>query len=569
MQLKKIKTLLTNAEQKKALWIIALIILMAIAEMLSVLSIAPFLSALSNPEALLNSPALATIFQQIGITNKNDAIYAIGLATIATVILSSLFKASTLHIVGRFVHFLRQSIGTRLLENYLKQPYEFFLHHAPPELAKNILSEVEQIIFDLLQPLANLIAHGTVAIAITILIFSYDPKIALCTVAGISLMYTFIYKVARNRLSEIGAARRQADSTRYKKCVEVLHGIKDVKINNAAQSYLDEFSKSSRTYSRHFATAETLSQAPLYIVEAAGYSGLILIALFLIWKNQDASTIFPALGLYGFSAYRLLPAAQIMYRGFARLQFSSAALEHIYQDLKLESDSILTNKPPIIIKNKIRLENISYAYPSNPLNKIIDSLSITITANSSLAIIGRSGSGKSTLMDLMLGLLVPQHGRIYIDDTPLSNENIANWQQTIGYVPQHVHIADDTIIGNIAFGYEPDLIDMSAVEAAAKAAHIHEFVSTECQLGYQTVIGDNGIRLSGGQRQRIGIARALYRNPQILFMDEATSSLDQSTEKSINETIRQLSSTKTIILITHRALPPSLFDQIITLPAQN
>ena len=551
--LNKVWSLFLPAERRKAVVMLLLVVLMAVAETLGVLSIMPFLSVLGRPEVVQENAWLFAVYQRLGFENTRSFIVALGLVSMAVVVCASLFKTVTLHLIGRFVHMQRHSLSARLLSTYLHQPYEFFLSRNPSVLAKNILSEVDQLIFDLIQPLSQLIAQGLVVLAMVLLIVAYDPKMAFAIVLAVSMLYGLIYWLVRKRLARTGSERQGANAGRYQACNEALSGIKDVKVTHAAEAYLTTFSRHSREFSRHSATAETLSYSPLYIVEAAGYSGLILIALFLLMRSNDVAHVLPALGLYGFAAYRLLPAVQIMYRGFARLRFSAAALDNLHRDLALPAQDIAHDAAtPLRPQHEIRLSAIRYAYPSSPDKPVLDGFDLTIPANTSIGIAGKSGSGKSTLMDILLGLLQPQAGALSVDGQPIKADNLAAWQRAIGYVPQHIYLSDASVAENIAFGVPKADIDMEAVERAARAAQIHEFISTELPQGYSTVVGDRGIRLSGGQRQRVGIARALYRDPPVLFMDEATSALDGATEEAVNKAIRGLAGHKTIVVIAHK-----------------
>jgi ABC-type multidrug transport system fused ATPase/permease subunit len=261
----------------------------------------------------------------------------------------------------------------------------------------------------------------------------------------------------------------------------------------------------------------------------------------------------------------MLPAAQIMYRGFARLKFTSAALDSITHDLLLPGEVDTPATSPLVPRREIRLEHIRYAYPAKPDTPVLDDIDLLIEANTSVGIAGKSGAGKSTLMDILLGLLRPQSGTLNIDGVPVTTENLAAWQRAIGYVPQHIYIADASVLENIAFGVPPEQIDRQAVERAARAAQIHDFIVNDLPEGYETQTGDRGIRLSGGQRQRIGIARALYRDPLVLFMDEATSALDSETEEALNEAIRGLSGRKTIVVIAHKESSLQYCQKIVSL----
>lgn len=550
--LKKIWAILAPAERRKSVVMLTLVILMAMAETLGVLSIMPFLSVLGRPEVIGENPLLNTVYHRLGFADAQGFIFALGIASITLVILSSVFKTITLHTLNRFVHLLRHSISARLLARYLHQPYEFFLSHNPSLLGKNVLSEVDQLLFGLVQPLSQLVAQGAVVLAMTLLIFLYDPWTALGIVIVLGLLYGTIYTLARKYLARIGREGQTANGQRYQACNEALGGIKEVKISHSAPAYIDNFSRASRLFSRHMANSETLAQSPLYLVEATGYSMLIVVALVMLTRSNDIAHVLPALGLYGFAAYRMLPAAQIMYRGFAKLRFSSASLETIHRDLSLPEDNSLPGTDRLIPTQDIRLDNVMFAYADRRDRPVLQSFNLIIRANTSLGIAGTSGAGKSTLMDILLGLLTPQQGALKIDGTRVDYSNIGAWQRSIGYVPQNIYLTDATIAENIALGIARDAIDMQAVERAARIAQIHDFVVNELQEGYDTTVGDRGIRLSGGQSQRIGIARALYRDPPVLLMDEATSALDKETEQVLSAAIRAMSGNKTVVVIAHK-----------------
>lgn len=550
----KIWAIFIPSERRKAVGMLVLVILMAMAETLGVLSIMPFLSVLGRPAVIHSNVLLHAVYQRFGFHDAREFILALGFASIALVLGSSVFKTITLHLINRFIHLIRHAISARLLSRYLHQPYEFFLSHNTSTLSQNVLSEVDQLQFGLIQPLSQLIAQGAVVLAMLVLIFLYNPIIALCMVAMVGSLYGAIYGLVRKRLAHIGQERQTANTQRYQACSEALGGIKDVKVTHSAAAYQEKFNRASHTFSRHMATSDTLAQSPLYMVEAVGYTGLIVLALVLMLRRGDIAHVLPALGLYGFAAYRMLPSVQIMYRGFAKLKFSSSALDAVHRDLALPEEKATTAilSQPLVPRREIRLQHVSYAYPATPGKSVFDGLDLRLPVGTSTGIAGPSGAGKTTLMDILLGLLQPQSGTLSVDDTPVDAGNAAGWQRTIGYVPQHIYLADASVKENIAFGVPGKDIDMQAVERAARAAQIHDFVARELKDGYDTPLGDRGIRLSGGQRQRIGIARALYHDPPVLFMDEATSALDAQTEEALNEAIHQLSGDKTIVVIAHR-----------------
>lgn len=551
--LHKVWSLFTLAEQRKAIWMLLLALCMAVAETAGVISIMPFLSVLARPNIIQENSWLHAIYNRLSFTEPSRFITALGLTSIGLVITASAFKTVTQHLLNRFVHLLRHSISSRLMARYLAQPYEFFIQRNTAELSKTILAEVDMVMYNLIQPFSLVIVQGIIVLAMLVLVFAYNPLTALAIVAVVGCLYGLIYLLVRSRLKRIGSEMVEATEQRYQTCNEALQGIRDIKTTHAEWAYQQRYDHASRTQARHQAASETLSQTPLYLVEATGYTGLILIALALLLKSGDVAQVLPGLGLYGFAAYRMLPAVQIMYRGFARLQFASATLDNLHQDLTLPlPPTTASGQPPIVPRQEIRLSSIRYAYPSALDKPVLDGFDLVIPVNTSVGIQGPSGAGKSTVMDILLGLLEPQAGTLSVDGQPITTQNLPAWQAAIGYVPQQIYIADTSVAANIAFGVPPEQIDMQAVQRAARAAQIHDFVVNELPQGYDTPVGDRGIRLSGGQRQRIGIARALYRDPPVLFMDEATSALDAQTEAALNDAIRTLSGSKTIVVIAHK-----------------
>ena len=544
---------LTQLEKRKFVIVLILTILMAFLETLGVISIMPFLAVLSSPNIIQNDQKFHYFYVLLNATSYTNFIIKLGLISMVLIIFSAVFKIIHSYGTSRFVSLQRHYLSTRLLSIYLKQDYEFFIQKNSSELTKNILSQIDQLIDNIIQPIMIIISYGLVIFTMIMLIFMHNPYMAITAFTLFLMVYVLIYLGVRKFLGRIGQEFHYANSERYKACNEVLGGIKDVKINHADQGYLKHFQEQSRIFARHLAANQTVGNVPLLLVEAMGYCAIIALAVGLVLNNQNISTILPSLGLFGFAAYRMLPAAQNIYRAISSMRFSLDSANKILDDLYLPTQ--LDQKqhyPQLSFKDRIELRNVSYAYPSDPNKNILENFSLVIPCKSSIGIIGKSGSGKSTLMDILLGLLEPQQGELLVDGIVINKNNVHSWQNLVGYIPQFIYLADDTVAQNIAFGVPKDNIDMDAVMKAAKAAQIHEFIVNNLKDGYDTFVGERGVMLSGGQRQRIGIARALYKDPQVLFMDEATSALDTETEQAVNEAIQGLSGEKTMVIIAHR-----------------
>ncbi|WP_406565257.1 ATP-binding cassette domain-containing protein [Acinetobacter wuhouensis] len=530
---------------------------MAFIESAGVISIMPFLAVLSNPSIVSSNQYLQLMYDLMRGGTEQIFIVKLGFLSLSVVIFSTFFKIITQYAVNRFSSLQRHYFSTRLLKIYLKQNYEFFIQRNSATLSKNILSEVDQLIWMMILPALTLMSYSIVLLSMVGILLLYDPFMAFATASILALFYISIYILVRKKLELIGQEFTQANKERYQTCQEALAGIKDVMINNAKQGYIDQFEQSSRVFARHIATRDTLGQIPLNIIETVGYGCLIGLAMILVISGKDVSHILPILGLYGFAAYRMLPAAQNIYRSISQVKFSQQVLNILKPEFELEYHQerdvpLLNQTEKMDFNHSIRLENISFSYPNRLDQPVLNNFSIEIKKNTSLGIMGESGSGKSTLMDIMLGLLTLQQGKIYIDEVELNEDNINAWRDLVGYVPQFIYLADKTITENIAFGMPKSEINIEQVIKVAKLAQVDDFIQKQLPLGYDTVVGERGVMLSGGQRQRIGIARALYKSPQVLFMDEATSALDHETEQAVNDAIQGLNGEITMVIIAHR-----------------
>ncbi len=555
--LKQLWQILSPLDKRKVLYVLILVMGMAFIESAGVISIMPFLAVLSNPSIVSSNQYLQILYDLMGGGTERVFIVKLGFLSLSVVVFSTFFKIITQYAVNRFSSLQRHYFSTRLLKIYLKQNYDFFIQRNSATLSKNILSEVDQLIWTMILPALTLMSYGVVLLSMIGILLLYDPFMAVATALILGLFYVCIYMLVRKKLELIGQEFTQANKERYQTCQEALAGIKDVMINNAEQGYIAQFEQSSRVFARHIATRDTLGQIPLNIIETVGYGCLIGLAMILVVSGKNVSHILPILGLYGFAAYRMLPAAQNIYRSISQIKFSQQVLNILKPEFELENateEQVLKKKEnnKLSFNHLIRLENISFAYPNRLDKPVLKEFSIEIKKNTSLGIMGKSGSGKSTLMDIMLGLLAQQQGKIYIDDVELTADNVNAWQNLVGYVPQFIYLADKTIAENIAFGIPKSEINIEQIIRISKLAQIDDFIQNQLPLSYDTVVGERGVMLSGGQRQRIGIARALYKNPQVLFMDEATSALDLETEQAVNDAIQGLNGEITMVIIAHR-----------------
>jgi ABC-type multidrug transport system fused ATPase/permease subunit len=383
-----------------------------------------------------------------------------------------------------------------------------------------------------------------------------DPLLAVLVFLVCGGSYAIVYKITRRSLTIYGKRSAAAQGLRNKTVNEAFGGIKDLKLLGREEVFLQLYSIPSHDFAKTQAQRQTIAQLPKYALETIIFGGILLIILYFIGIKNNINGILPILSLYAFAGYRLMPALERIFAGLTALRFNMPVLDIIYNDIydtgHPDTAHLLNHSyQPLQFSNTIRLKNVKYKYPQSNI-EVIRQLNLEIQANTTVGFVGQTGSGKTTLIDIILGLLPVEDGELLIDDTCINQDNVRNWQKNLGYVPQHIYLADDSISNNIAFGIPHHEIDHQAVTRAAQIARLHDFVQNSLPEGYDTIVGERGVRLSGGQRQRIGIARALYHDPQILILDEATSALDGATENAIMDAIHNLSQQKTVIMIAHR-----------------
>ena len=565
---KKILYLLSSHERKRALLLLIMITIMALLDTMGIASILPFMAVLTNPDIIETNVILSKAFQvssKFGIENNSQFLFALGVFVFLLLVISLTFKAITTYAQTRFIKMRQYSISKRIVENYIYQPYSWFLNRNSADLGKTILSEVDTIIGRGVTPMMELISRGMVSIALIILLLLVDTKLTIIVGFIIGGAYGLIFYFTNNYLKRIGGERLTNNKLRFIAISESFGAIKEVKVGGLEQTYIEQFSKPARTFATHQSTSSLLAQMPRFFFEAIAFGGILLMILYLMIQTGSFNKALPIISLYVFAGYRLIPAFQQIYVSFNQLSFVGASLDFLYNDLKsLKHYQVDENQNKLFLNNSITLKQIYYNYPNN-LQSTLKNINMNIAVNTTVGIVGATGSGKTTTVDIILGLLEAHKGSLEVDGQAITKKNFRAWQRSIGYVPQHIYLSDDTVAANIAFGIKPKDIDKTAVEKASKIANLHEFVMNELSNNYNTTVGERGIRLSGGQRQRIGIARALYHNPQILVLDEATSALDSYTESVVMDAIENLGKNKTVILIAHRLSTVKKCDKIFLL----
>ena len=537
---------------------------MALLDTLGIASILPFIAVLSKPEIIETNSILSQIYINLGFQNSQEFLFFLGLLVFVFLIFSLVFKTYTTYFQLKFALMREYSFSKKLVENYLHQPFSWYLNRNSSDLGKNILSEVNKVISGCVIPIMDLISQGAVVLAIVTFLIFIDPVLSVSIAFILSTCYLIIFKFIRKFLDRIGNERLLANHGRFNIINEAFGGIKEVKLGGLENFYIDRFSGFAKTFSYNQALSEITARVPRFILEGIAFGGVLIMVLYLLRNYITFVEIVPIISLYVFAGYRLLPSMQQIYSSFAQIRFSEPALTALYNDIRNienEKGKIVKSEHKADLTQDIKLQNVSFSYPYSD-KKTLTNLNLTIPAKKNVGFVGETGSGKTSTVDLLLGLLSPDAGDLIVDDIKIDQKNLRSWQNSIGYVPQNFFLVDDTLESNIAFGIPEDQINHELIERAAKISDLHHFVIKELPDGYKTKIGERGVRLSGGQKQRIAIARALYNDPKILIFDEATSALDNLTENIVMDAIARLSNKVTIIIITHRLSTLKICEKI-------
>jgi len=566
--IKKLLFLLSPKERIHASLLLVMILIMALLDMIGVASILPFMAVLTNPQIIETNFFLNTFFQILknyGIENEEQFIFVIGFLVFVTLVFSLIFKAIATYFQIKFIQMREYTIGKRLIKGYLYQKYAWFLNRNSADIGKTVLSEVQHIIGMGMRPLMEVIAKGMIVFALVFLLLLADPKLAIIVGSILSISYGLIYYYTKKYLNKIGHERLKNNELRYKTVSEAFGAAKEVKVSGLEDIYINSFSNSAQIFAKTTAYSQVIAQIPRYILESIAFGGILLIILYILAQSGSFNEALPILTLYVFTGYRLMPAVQQIYAALTQLAVVGPSIEKLYSDFQdLKRESINQNNEKLEFKKDIKLDSVFYTYP-NASKFALKNANLKIDCGTTVGLIGTTGSGKTTTIDIILGLLEAQKGTLEIDGKVLTNENVRSWQKSIGYVPQNIYLADDTVAANIAFGIKSSEINFKNIEKASKMANIHEFIVDQLPKKYQTSIGERGVRLSGGQRQRIGIARAFYFNPEVLILDEATSALDNETEAVIMKNLIDNNKNVTIIIIAHRLNTLKICDKIFLL----
>jgi len=558
-----LRAVLSPEDRRWFLTLLPAIALSSVLDLVIVASVAMFFRLLVDRSPLHGHGVVAWLYAHAGTSGEDPFLALLGAGVFGVVLCGDLFGAFTLRQVLRFSWGQVHSLSERLLGAYLARPYAFFLERSSSDLSKQLLNEVQQLV-------AHVIAGGTQMVARlagVVLILGWllykQPLLSVILFGSVGLAYAALFGILRGRNNRLGKRRLAAQASRFRVAAETLGGVKEIKLLGLEEVALERYRKPSRTFAATMASHQTLAKTPRYALETMAIGGMVIVVVFLLATGQVLGGALAIIGTYAIAAYRLLPALQVVYTTLSQVEFNLAALEEIRADIAAAEAYHRPEPAQVSFEREVELRGIRFRYPSAD-RPLFDGLDLTLRKGSWTALVGSTGGGKSTLADLMMGLLQPEQGELRVDGQPVTSpEAVAGWQRHIGYVPQSIFLIDDTIARNVAFGLGE--VDQERLRAAAETAQIADFVEQELSEGYATRVGERGIRLSGGQRQRVGIARALYRAPDLLVLDEATSALDNETEARLMAELRQKLVSSTVVVIAHRLSTSRYCDEIVLL----
>ena len=545
-------SLLPRAQKSEAGIVLVLILLGTALEILGVGLVIPVVTLISEPEIVNYPPRLKALHEYLGSpTHTIFTLWALG-ALLVSFYLKNLFLFFSIHRQNKFLYGLQSQLASELVAGYFRRPYSFHLSHSTADLLQKVNGELSTFIQNVLGPGLWVISEAFVVLALLGLAMIVNPSGALIVIGGLAFGMASYYHFFKKHVEHWGHQSQEHAAGMYRQMQHGLGGIKEVKLFGRESFFAKAFSKHSKGLASNIGRYNFLSQSSRQVIELLIITVLLGAAMLLVWRGGELTGVMPLLAFFGAAAFRLMPSAQRLLANAHNIRYGSRAVRLIKPDIEAArqlGDETQARPRPMKFEESIELENMTYQYPDEERN-VLSNINLRIPRGVMVGIQGESGAGKSTLLDLLMGLLTPTEGQLSVDGRPISDAEGA-WQANIGYVPQNIFLTDDTLRRNVAFGLEDNKIDEERVWDALRLAQLENFTAQR-DKGLDAQLGERGLRISGGERQRIGIARALYHDPQVLVLDEATASLDPDTEAEFLKGLDVLRKKKTLIIISHR-----------------
>lgn len=547
---RKIWTLLTAGQRRSVVVLLGLMVIGMLLETLSVGLMTPAISLLTQSNPMDNYPALQSALHVLGNPDRQTLIMDGMLVLVGVYLIKALFLAFLSWRQMDFAYGVQVQLSQRLFSIYLCQPYTFQLQRNSAQLIRNVIGEVGMFLGNGILPGITLLTESLVLLGLCSLLVFVEPVGALVVVSVLGAVSWGYHRLTRGRIARWGEDRQYHEGLRIQHLQQGLGGAKDVKLLGREADFLEQFRVHNNQSARVGQMQSTLQCLPRLWLELFAVSGLAILVVSMLAQGRALEAVLPTLGLFATAAFRLIPSVNKVLGAVQMLRYGIPVVDLLHSELNLDTAELDDVRGPgIPFGSRLELSRVTYAYPG-AARPALNDITLAIQRGESVGFIGASGAGKSTLVDILLGLLVPDFGDVQVDGRDI-RKSLRNWQDQIGYVPQSIFLTDDTLRRNVAFGLSNERIDSAAVHRAIRAAQLEEYVSS-LPDGLETIVGERGVRLSGGQRQRIGIARALYHDPAVLVLDEATSSLDTATERGVLQAVEALQGRKTILIVAHR-----------------
>lgn len=536
--------------------VLTVFVIASVLETAMVAAVLPFLSVIASPDTAVGTGRVAQMMDWLGVAPGYPTMMALGVFALAAIIIAGIGGIVRTYWLHAFSTHVAVVTSTRVLSAQLRQPYEFFLDHHSGELSNMVLTEAAQVMDHFFLPAANCISSLLTVIALVLLVCFVNPVIAVSSIIVLSGIYALSYLTSSKMITRMSTRRISANEDRSRTVIEAFGGIKQVKLSGHETGYVGRYTKASDRLADAITYTNVVSEAPRVIVQTTAFAGIILLCLIIISTQEDTATLsslLPILGVFAFAGQRMLPALGQVYTNATRLKAGAAIVVRVAEELArpvTPVDGDGARDGTMALTQELRLEGVSFRYRT-AAKPSLNNVSLSIRAGERIGIVGLTGAGKTTLVDLVLGLLQPQTGRITVDGVGLDAANRRSWQRSLGYVPQEIFLKEGTILENIAFGVPTDRIDRDRAMDCGRMARLEDFVNS-LPAQWESEVGERGTRLSGGQKQRIGIARALYAKASLLVFDEATSALDGVTEAEVMHAVNSLDAGYTVLFIAHR-----------------
>ena len=534
-------------------------------EVVSIGAIIPFLGILTAPEQVYQHQMTQPVIQLLQLTSPSQLLFPLTVVFISSVLLAGAIRLFLLYVMTKMVHATGADLSVNIYRRTLYQNYTTHIARNSSEVINGIITKTNGVVGGVIEPILVMLSSIVLIIAIMIALLSIDIVIALTSLFTFGLLYWCVIIYTRKTLQGNSQCIAEQSTQMVKSLQEGLGGVRDVLIDGTQEFYCKLYRNADISLRKASATNAFIGGSPRFVMEAVGMAVIASLAYTISLRENGIVTVIPVIGALALGAQRLLPALQQAYRAYSQIKGSYSSfidvLNLLEQPLPEYADQ--PQPKPIYFVKEIKLNNLNFRYTEDS-PWILKNVNLSLKKGSRIGFIGLTGSGKSTLIDIVMGLLPPTEGVLIIDNQTINSRNRRAWQAHIAHVPQNIYLSDSTIEENIAFGIAKELIDHQRVKKAAQQAQIAELIE-QWKDGYQTFVGERGIRLSGGQRQRIGIARALYKQANVLIFDEATSALDNETEQAVMDAIEDLGEDVTILIIAHRLTTLKGCDKIIKL----